>query len=359
MNVLKPLVPADCDLRDFHFMPLDVVRLRDSDLAALESPEACWAAVLLWAASWHQVPAGSLPSDDRILSRLAGYGRVVAEWAKVKAGALRGWITCSDGRLYHPVIAEKAREAWDSKLRQRWKTECSRLKKQAQRKKLPYTPLPYEEWLAVRYPSEDVVPRDRMDVPGDTPEVSPGQVPDVPDTESGISAPRDRERDRDILTTSYKYDYVSVPEPAGQVTPAASPARLSPVPSSLSPSAALQQLAAERGLELDNELGMFLAHMRSTGKLSLDWDAEFEKWLRRSRPAEAVRLPPSPKRLQQGQGAATGKPWFLTASGIEAKARELGFVPPPDAVMGVWKFDLYKLAGLSEQEFRSAEVDYA
>ena len=42
-----PLVDANVDLRDFAFMPLDVVRLRDSDLAATESPEACWAAVLL------------------------------------------------------------------------------------------------------------------------------------------------------------------------------------------------------------------------------------------------------------------------------------------------------------------------
>jgi hypothetical protein len=41
-----PLTPADCDLRDFEFMPLSVVRLRDSDMAALQSPEECWAAVL-------------------------------------------------------------------------------------------------------------------------------------------------------------------------------------------------------------------------------------------------------------------------------------------------------------------------
>ena len=70
-----PLTHARCDLRDFTFMPLDVVRLRDSDLAALESPEACWAAVLLWAASWHQVPAASLPDDDRVLINPRGLRR--------------------------------------------------------------------------------------------------------------------------------------------------------------------------------------------------------------------------------------------------------------------------------------------
>ncbi len=112
---MEPLTPPDCDLRDFAFMPLDVVRLRDSDLAALEAPEACWAAVLLWCASWHQIPAASLPDDDRVLANLAGFGRVVKEWQRVRSGALRGWVMCSDGRLYHPVIAEKANDAWNEK----------------------------------------------------------------------------------------------------------------------------------------------------------------------------------------------------------------------------------------------------
>ena len=112
----EPLTPADCDLQNLPYMPLDVRRLRDSDLASTESPEACWAAVLLWAASWHQVPAASLPDDDRVLSNLAGYGRVVKEWQRVKDGALRGWVKCNDGRLYHPVVAEKANESWASKL---------------------------------------------------------------------------------------------------------------------------------------------------------------------------------------------------------------------------------------------------
>lgn len=129
----KPLTPPNCDLRDFHFMPLDVVRLRDSDLAGMESPEACWAAVLLWCASWHQIPAASLPDDDRVLANLSGFGRVVKEWQKVKVGALRGWIKCSDGRLYHPVVAEKANDAFYSKLEQGWRTECARIKKHNQR----------------------------------------------------------------------------------------------------------------------------------------------------------------------------------------------------------------------------------
>jgi hypothetical protein len=167
---VTPLTPADCDLRDFAFMPLDVVRLRDSDLAATESPEACWAAVLLWAASWHQVPAASLPDDDRVLANLAGYGRVVREWQKMREGALRGWITCTDGRMYHPVVAEKANEAWKGKLERLWRTECARMKKHFQRHEMPVVLPEFHDWLTSGRPQGQALP-----VPGDIPNLSRGQ----------------------------------------------------------------------------------------------------------------------------------------------------------------------------------------
>ncbi|WP_231642996.1 YdaU family protein [Ralstonia syzygii] len=100
-------------------MPLHAARLRDSELASNETPEACWAAVLLWCASWHQVPAASMPDDDMWLASQANYaarGKIDKAWNKVRAGALRGWVKCADGRLYHPVVAEQALEAWLSKL---------------------------------------------------------------------------------------------------------------------------------------------------------------------------------------------------------------------------------------------------
>jgi len=112
MNAPAPLIDAEVDLQDFPFMPLHVARLRDSNLSAEEEPEACWYAVLLWAASWHQIPAASLPDNDTVLMRLVGLGREKRTWAKHRAGALRGFVKCSDGRLYHPVVAELAMRAW-------------------------------------------------------------------------------------------------------------------------------------------------------------------------------------------------------------------------------------------------------
>jgi Protein of unknown function (DUF1376) len=125
-----PLVPPDIELRDFQFMPLDVVRLRDSRLASAVSGEEFRCAVLLWCAAWHQIPAASLPDDDVELSQLAGFGRAISEWKKVREGALYRWVKCSDGRLYHPVVAAKATEAWAEKQGYRWRRECDRIRKQ-------------------------------------------------------------------------------------------------------------------------------------------------------------------------------------------------------------------------------------
>jgi hypothetical protein len=114
-----PLVPAQADLRDFGFMPLDIVRLFGSRFHAVANDSEWRAGVTLWAKSFHQVPAASLPDDDIELCRLAELGRDMKTWKKVRAIALHGWIACSDDRLYHPVVAEKANEAWSRKEAQR------------------------------------------------------------------------------------------------------------------------------------------------------------------------------------------------------------------------------------------------
>lgn len=132
-----PLVPPEVDLRDFQFMPLDVVRLRDSGLASDEPPETCWAAVLLWCAAWHQVPAGSIPNSNQWHAKQAGYvagGRIHPAWSKVRTGALRNFVECSDGRLYHTTICQKAVESWDAKQAQRARTKAATEARQAKQR---------------------------------------------------------------------------------------------------------------------------------------------------------------------------------------------------------------------------------
>jgi hypothetical protein len=118
-----PLTPPDCNLQDFAFMPLDVARLREA----------------------------------------AGYGRVVKEWANVREGALHGWIKCDDGRLYHPVVAEKALESWKAKMHHQWKKECDRIRKankQREAEGRPLLPLPPEPGS-----SSDNIPLEVKEIP--------------------------------------------------------------------------------------------------------------------------------------------------------------------------------------------------
>ena len=112
-----PPVPPDCDLSGFNFMPLDCVRLVQSDLTAISTGDEFKAAVVLWCKSWANVPAGSLTDDDRVLSHAAALP--MSKWKKVKAVAMHGWFKASDGMLYHPVVSQKAAEAWAHRQKQR------------------------------------------------------------------------------------------------------------------------------------------------------------------------------------------------------------------------------------------------
>lgn len=125
-----PLTPSDCDLRDYPWMPVDCTRLLTSETWMLGTAEQKVAAFTLWAKSWHQVPAGSLPSHDKMLEVMSEAGPA---WKRVREHALRGWVKCSDGRLYHPVVAEKANESWRLKLAQRARTEAARAAKAQKR----------------------------------------------------------------------------------------------------------------------------------------------------------------------------------------------------------------------------------
>lgn len=112
MELPDPLTPGDSDLRDFAFMPLLVARLRRSKawLIAKRQPELGFYMVNLWTAAWHDFPAGSLEDDDDVLSDLAMCDP--RKWERIRDKALHGWVKCSDGRLYHPVVAEQVNDAW-------------------------------------------------------------------------------------------------------------------------------------------------------------------------------------------------------------------------------------------------------
>lgn len=124
MDMPEPLIPAHIDLTNFEFMPLDVQRLLGSDkwIEAADHPYLGHAMMSLWAASWHEVPAGSLPNKARVLARHAH--RTLEQFEGIAQMVMAGWVLCSDNRFYHPVVCEKALEAWDQK--QKFKARTAR-----------------------------------------------------------------------------------------------------------------------------------------------------------------------------------------------------------------------------------------
>lgn len=123
---LEPPVPADGDLRDYPDMPMGV-DVPQSRFYAIATPEEFMAGFSLLCRAWHQLPAGSLPSDDRELALLAGVGRDLAKWEQIKTGALYGWSKYKDGRLYHSELSARVMQALASKKRDSKRTEAARL----------------------------------------------------------------------------------------------------------------------------------------------------------------------------------------------------------------------------------------
>lgn len=118
-----PPVPADCNLRGLPYYPLNYQRLVGSSFHRLATAAEWRAGLLLWMKSWHEIPAGSLPGDDRELCVLAEVP--MRAWLKLKDMALHGWVLHSDGRLYHPVVTEVTLHAWGQREANRHRTTAA------------------------------------------------------------------------------------------------------------------------------------------------------------------------------------------------------------------------------------------
>lgn len=112
-----PLVSAEVDVSTLPWMPARLSFFEQHPLALLADAEPFRALVILIARAWRQRPAMSLPSDERALAALAGFGRDVVAWQAVREEVLGDWILCTDQRWHHPALAPWVLQAWASKLR--------------------------------------------------------------------------------------------------------------------------------------------------------------------------------------------------------------------------------------------------
>ena len=103
----RPDPPYAKETRIQHDPAVDWARIRASKTWRLCPPEHRNSLLRLWLESWNEVPTGSWEADDAVIA--AAIDMPVRAFRANREHLLRGWYVASDGRLYHPFIAETVR----------------------------------------------------------------------------------------------------------------------------------------------------------------------------------------------------------------------------------------------------------
>jgi 5-methylcytosine-specific restriction endonuclease McrA len=111
-NLPDPPYPAETRARGWKLY-LDHERINQSDTWALAPNDMKPWLLMLWHVAWQQTPAGSYGSDDAVIA--AKIGMDFRQFTAHRDILMRGWVRHSDGRLYHPVIAEQVQAMREAK----------------------------------------------------------------------------------------------------------------------------------------------------------------------------------------------------------------------------------------------------
>ncbi len=244
-----PLVGPDVDCSDLDGFMLNTERLMASELLALNGNEVIGAALLLWCRAWKQKPAASLPDDDRVNAAFARLS--LPKFRQMKEAIMRGFIKCSDGRLYHRFLSIEAAKAHTKKIQ-------FQEKRAADAKRL-------KDWRETK--------RETHNVPVSSPDETLDETGFIAD---GNGKDRDRDRDRDIYLDRLPSEGPKKGLPKGK--------RLPPDwgPTDTDWQDACRSLGGQRaGLELAKFRDYWPA---KPGKdaLKLDWDATWRNWARKA-----------------------------------------------------------------------------
>jgi uncharacterized phage protein (TIGR02220 family) len=139
---------------------IDLQQVQQSDTWALASAEIRPWLLMLWVASWQQVPCGSLPSDDKVIA--ARIGMPFESFNAAKNVLMRGWWLASDGRLYHETITERVIAMLDRKKAERDRQAAYRASLKA-RKSAGDAPAAVTPASPDEASSSDVVTRDKRE----------------------------------------------------------------------------------------------------------------------------------------------------------------------------------------------------
>jgi Protein of unknown function (DUF1376) len=216
-----PLVPAHVDLRDLDGFMLNTERLMTSEFFALSTGDEFKAGVALWCKAWKQMPCGSLPNDDKILASFSGAN---GNWPNVKTMALRGWIECSDGRLYHRVLSLDVPKAYQKRMDYKKLRDGNAERKERERaeRKQMFQTLKDQgitpAWNITTSELRALVTRD-----GQTPVTPPVTVTVTANTGTGTGTKKKEQEDKNKIDSS-EFETTSAPhpeKPAEPVTPKA------------------------------------------------------------------------------------------------------------------------------------------
>jgi hypothetical protein len=175
------------------------------------------------------------------------------KWKAVRIMALRGWVKCSDGRLYHKTVAEKVAQSWNSRLDSRARTEAARSAKARKKHESPNSP--------------------------------PSAVESVTDTDAELVTSSKGTEQKGTEQNNIERGKEEPPI-IPQTTPAQQPVAKAPknkprsqLPVNWVPNADGLKLAKSLGLP-DETILRFTDYHRSKGSLMADWNAAWGTWCR-------------------------------------------------------------------------------
>ncbi|MCW2264138.1 hypothetical protein M2305_000085 [Gluconobacter cerinus] len=281
-----PLTTPEVDLRGYGFMPLFGNRLFQSNLyrrSVVTCPRAGLAAIKLWWCAWNQVPCGSLPDDEIELAVMADFGADVKGWRKCSALALQGFVKCSDGRLYHPILCDEAIPSFEKRL----KADAKRTKDYKRLK----------DWREKR---------SRSDVSCGDETADETRFTDQNETniqeQRSVSEPV-RQLDS---SSSLRSEPSSLRSEVGELAvsqPTKAPKRKTRLPGNWQPSSSERAYAENLELDVDATAETFRLHWLANGDTKADWTAAFQGWCRREKSWGVKRrgITPDPERTPQSR----------------------------------------------------------
>lgn len=112
MSRPAPLAPPEVDLSRLAYFPLYIAKLQKSKawLLCKRMPTLTRPLINLWLYAWQQRPAGSIEDDDDVLAEACGLD--FDPFQDLREHLLRGWVKCSDGRLYLPAMVPMVEDGW-------------------------------------------------------------------------------------------------------------------------------------------------------------------------------------------------------------------------------------------------------